>query len=184
MSNETNAEAWRPVLGYEGRYSVSNLGRVRSEPKEVLRRQGGNYETRQKIMRPARGEVQKYLSVRLTDAHGMQRTRYVHVLVLEAFSSPRPEGMDACHCDGNGLNNAAANLRWDTRSANHRDKALHGTATIGERHPMAILNNETVLALRKRRSEGASATDLSKEFNISRMTAFRAATGRSWRHLS
>lgn len=179
---EPEREVWRPVVGYEGRYSVSSKGRVRSEPKDVIRR-NGNYRTAQRVMRPAKGINQKYLSLRLTDAHGNQRTHYIHVMVLEAFVSARPLQMDACHCDGNSVNNAARNLRWDTRSANHRDKNDHGTATIGERHPMAILDDRTVLEMRKRRSEGASATVLAREFNVSRMTAFRAATGRSWSHL-
>ena len=187
MNATTTAEAavlevWLPISGYAGLYSVSSLGRVRSEPKHVIRRNGVVCPMSQKIMRPASGAT-GYLSLGLVNASGERRTHYVHTLVLEHFDAPRPNGMEACHCDGDRQHNAIANLRWDTRSGNHADKNAHGTATAGERHPMRKLDDKTVLEMRARRAEGASATRLSQEFNVSRMTAFRAATGRSWSHL-
>lgn len=188
MNATTKAEAdvmevWRPISGYAGLYSVSSLGRVRSEPKHVIRRNGVVCPMPQKIRRPASGAT-GYLSLGLVNASGVLRTHYVHTLVLEHFDTPRPDGMEACHCDGNRAHNAIANLRWDTRSGNHADKRQHGTATIGESHPMRKLTNEKVLAMRNRRTEGASVTQLAKEFDVSRMTAHRAATGRSWSHIT
>lgn len=35
--------------------------------------------------------------------------------------------MDGCHNDGDPLNNAVENLRWDSRAGNFRDKIAHGT---------------------------------------------------------
>lgn len=180
--NQEQQEIWLPINGHEGLYSISNLGRVRSEEKIVHRKNGAMQLRPQAIMRPGSG-ASRYLSLTLVDANGVHTTNYVHALVAEHFISPRPSGMEVCHCDGDRANNEASNLRWDSRSGNNKDKSTHGTATIGERHPMAILNNEVVLEIRRRRAEGASATQLSKEFNVSRMTAFRAATGRSWSHL-
>lgn len=55
------------------------------------------------------------------------RKALVHVLVLEAFVGPRPEGMACCHNDGDGQNNTLANLRWDTYSSNNHDLVRHGT---------------------------------------------------------
>jgi hypothetical protein len=175
-------EAWMPITGHEDLYSISSCGRVRSESKIVARRNGANYTKPQAIMRPGFGES-LYRTVGLVNADGVRTTHYVHTLVLEHFVSPRPAGLEGCHGDGDRSNNAAGNLRWDTRSGNHADKNAHGTSPIGERHPMRKLDDKTVLAIRARRAEGASATRLSEEFNVSRMTAFRAATGRSWSHL-
>ena len=56
---------------------------------------------------------------------------YVAHLVLTAFVGPRPPGKECCHNDGNKLNNAVENLRWDTRSENVRDIVRHGN------HPQA-----------------------------------------------
>lgn len=176
------AEVWLSVVGYEGLYSVSSLGRIRSEPRRVAR-SSGSYTAKAGIRRPATGKNMPYPSLVLTAADGAKRTRYVHHLVLEAFEGPRPTGADACHSDGDCTNNRASNLRWDTRTANHADKKRHGTTSAGERHHGAKLSDELVRAMRKRRAEGASATVLSEEFGVSRMTAYRAATGKSWSHL-
>jgi hypothetical protein len=51
---------------------------------------------------------------------------YVHHLVLETFVGPRPDGLEACHNDGNHGNNRLDNLRWDTRSSNFHDQVKHG----------------------------------------------------------
>lgn len=54
-----------------------------------------------------------------------KRTFNVHRLILEAFVGPCPEGMEACHNDGDRGNNRLNNLRWDTRSANMADRFRH-----------------------------------------------------------
>ena len=182
--SHSGAEVWRPVRGFEGLYSVSSLGRVRAEPKTVIHSDGRICKRKQRVMRPGQSNRSRYLSVRLLGHDGNYTTCYVHALVLEAFDKPRPDGMECCHCDGNRANNSASNLRWDTRAGNHADKDAHGTSVVGERHPMRRLDDTAVRAMRARRADGASSTQLAKEFNVSRMTAFRAATGRSWSHLS
>lgn len=47
--------------------------------------------------------------------------RTVHSLVLEAFTGPCPEGMEARHLDDNPTNNRLENLVWGTRSENSQD---------------------------------------------------------------
>jgi hypothetical protein len=125
-------EEWRPILGYEGRYEVSDHGRVRSISRQIHLRDGRG-------SRPFRGRVLKanltqggcgYYFVGLPHPSGNHRRVkciQVHVLVLEAFVRPRPPGLVACHNDGNRLNNHLSNLRWDTPSENSRDVVRHGT---------------------------------------------------------
>lgn len=175
-------EEWCPIPDYVGLYEVSSAGRIRSLPR-LVRRECGSYRTKGGIRRPGRSNRSGYLSLVLTDALCVQRTHYVHALVLLAFVGPRPTGFDACHADNNRGNNRLSNLRWDSRSGNHADKRTHGTGTVGEQHPMARLTNDLVVALRKRRNDGASISTLAAEFNVSRMTASRAAAGKSWSHI-
>jgi len=176
------AEEWRPVAGYESLYSISSLGRVRSEQKMIVRKNGKNYQAQERIMRPGSGVQQRYLSVRLSK-NGAAITRYVHHLVMGAFGDPKPHGQEICHRDGDARSNTATNLRWGTRKENHADKKLHGTTSAGERHHGAKLTDQLVTALRARRMQGATFTTLSQEFNVTRMTAHRAATGQSWSHI-
>lgn len=114
-------EEWRPVVGYEGYYEVSNIGRVRSTTR--LDNRG-----RQKTGRVLRAGIAAngYLLVSLW-RDGVASSRTVHSLVAEAFIGPRPQGMDVCHADGDRLNPVVTNLRYDTRAANLADARVHGT---------------------------------------------------------
>lgn len=114
-------EEWRPAVGFEGRYEVSDLGRVRS----LLPTSGTNGGRRRGapdgVLKPTPSG--KYYTVSL----GRRNTRTVHTLVLEAFVGPCPEGLEACHNNGDHADNTLGNLRWDTRSENAKDKTRHGT---------------------------------------------------------
>jgi hypothetical protein len=120
----TPAEAWLPVPGYEGVYEVSDLGRVRSVDRTVTGRAGSPRPLRGKILRPymSRG----YEIIQLA-RFGRREYRPVHRLVLLAYVGPPPLGHEACHGDGDRVNNRLANLRWGTKSENMQDKLLHGT---------------------------------------------------------
>lgn len=81
------SEEWRPVIGFEGLYSVSNWGRVRSEERIVVRRDGVHQPIRERILQPAIcGRCKKFRKVHLAD-RGRKRTWYVHRLVKEAFGA-------------------------------------------------------------------------------------------------
>lgn len=122
---------WRPIRGYEGFHEVSNTGLVRSLPRHYPVKRNGKTFTQfrkgqmMKLQRTRHG----YAEVRLrAESRGEpNRAFLVHRLVLEAFVSPRPPGMQACHYDGDRSNNHVENLRWDTPSANIRDSLRHGT---------------------------------------------------------
>ena len=122
-------EVWLPVRGRDGEYEVSNLGRVRSLARVVPRRDrygnAGTLTVRERVLRPS--TAGRYLHVQL----GANNSAKVHTLVLEAFVGPRPDGLVACHNNGNSKDNRAENLRWDTLSANQLDSVRHGTKRNG-----------------------------------------------------
>jgi hypothetical protein len=124
-------ERWLPIPGYEGLYSVSDLGRVRSEPRYVRHYSGGPKWHPGRILKPVKN-VGGYGYVAL-NINGVKDRRSVQDLVLTAFVGPRPEAHDACHNDGRRTNNALTNLRWDTRSGNMADRDSHGTRPYGRR---------------------------------------------------
>lgn len=107
-------EVWRPVLGYEGRYEVSSLGRVRSLITDRIMRQQLNGKAE---------DHADYYRVKLAGG----RQRYVHHLVCEAFFGPRPAGMYACHANGNHRDNWMDNIYWGTAEQNVADMQTHGT---------------------------------------------------------
>ena len=114
---EPTGETWRPVVGWEAYYEVSDQGRIRRiflPPFEGYR-----------VLRPAfsRGG---YPTVGLS-CPGCVVRRAVHVLVAAAFIGPRPPGMEVCHNDGKSGNATLGNLRYDTPLANAQDQRRHGT---------------------------------------------------------
>lgn len=125
----------------------------------------------------------KYLAVSLSDHNGQQVRMYVHRFIAELVRGHIPDGLEVCHNDGNPMNNAAANLRWDTRSGNFADKRAHGTATIGERHPMARLSEQQVREIRQRVASGVPQRRLCAEYGVSPMAISRAVRGVSWSHV-
>lgn len=116
-----STEIWKPVVGFEESYEVSDRGRVRS-----IDRVTPHGAHRRGVELSAAPGHRGHLRVTLFD-HGDRRLIYVHRLVLEAFVGPCPRGMECCHSDGDPKNNSLTNLRWDTRSANGLDAAKHGT---------------------------------------------------------
>jgi len=140
-------ERWLPVVGYEGLYEVSDWGRVKSLERLVKHSREGHQLLSSRVLRPACNIRSGYPYADLRE-NGKRRAIPVHRLVLEAFVSLRPEGMECCHNDGNPANNRLENLRWDTRHSNHADKLRHGTHNRGENHCRSKLNANQVLAIR------------------------------------
>lgn len=102
-------EKWKPVIGFEGQYEVSNKGRVRSLRRLVDGKRGTKHYRNGCILKPQTGS--KYAQVYLR-VDGKQKWFYVHRLVAEAFI-PNPNNLPQInHKDENKLNNCVENLEW------------------------------------------------------------------------
>lgn len=123
-------EAWRPVVGYEGSYEVSNLGAVRSIERDVVRGDHLVHYTGKILSQGT--HRQGYKLVSLQTAQG-KRTHKVHRLVALAFLGPQKEGMEVCHNNSDPADNQVSNLRWDTRSGNMQDAIALGRNPMQKR---------------------------------------------------
>lgn len=115
-------EEWRPVVGHDG-YEVSNLGRVRSIDRVLIFKDGRSRIARGRILKSWPNGNVGHQCVGLAGS----RRALVHILVLEAFVGPRPEGLVCCHNNGIPDDNRVENLRWDTYGENNKDLVRHGT---------------------------------------------------------
>ena len=114
---------------------------------------------------------------------GKRKDFRLHRLVLEAFVSPRPPGMECRHLDGNRLNYSLDNLKWDTRSENMRNKTGHGTTNKGSKHWKAKLNEKQVIEIQELLKMGVSCIEIAKRFNVSRQCVSNIKFNRIWKHL-
>lgn len=171
------AEVWRPVVGYEGLYEVSDLGRVRS----LGRCNPNGQRWAAKIMAcPVDVKGSGYRFTGLSKG-GVVKKQNIHILVLEAFIGQRPSpSHHACHADGNRTNPSLANLRWDTQAANWSDRWKHGTATAGEKSGSAILTTELVIWIRESRQ---SSLKLAPVLGVASSTIRAVRSGQNWRHM-
>jgi len=168
-------EMWKAVVGFEGRYEVSDQGRIRSLSR-VVPCFGGTRVIRERLLRPKVGAYG-----RLEISLGKGVSRRVHNLVLAAFVGPRPDRMQACHWDGDAGNNRLANLRWDTPSGNAADKSRHGRNPVGERHPNSKLTTDAVAEIRKSLRAGAPTRLIAVAHGVSQGAIVNIARGRTWR---
>ena len=164
------AEEWRQIAGSEGRYEVSDLGRVRSL---LYRRQPVTATL--KFGDSGAG----YQTVWL----GRSRKAYVHHLVLAAFVGECPEGMECRHLNGNRSDNRLGNLAWGTKAQNGRDKVDHGNSLLGEANPSSVLSSSGVRLMRELRSSGSTYPELGRRFGVSKDTARLACIGKTWSHV-
>lgn len=125
-----NNERWRPAVGFEGFYEVSDHGRVRSVdryiPRPPSRRHPGGwlrFYPGQLIVGGATSTG--HWQVVLSGPRGKEQ-RLIHRLVLEAFVGPCPERQEGTHRDDVPSNNHLSNLRWATRSQNVLDAYRNG----------------------------------------------------------
>jgi len=104
-----SGEEWKFVPGYEGIYSASNLGRIRSEERISVRSNGRPITTRARIL-AQHPESKGYLQVRLYSGTGEKQTFRVHRLVYQAFNGTIDPITQVDHLDSNILNNCKDNL--------------------------------------------------------------------------
>lgn len=89
-------EIFKPVLGFENNYLVTNTGRVWSIK-------------RKRFLNPTK-DVYGYYYHQLCDGNGYNRAYKLHRIVFEAFRGELPKNFDVDHLDGNKANNNINNL--------------------------------------------------------------------------
>lgn len=166
-------EEWRDVVGYEGRYLVSSLGRIaslhcarglRKNPK-VLRLKTNRYG---------------YRVITLTDERHNRKYPTVHLLVCEAFNGPRPHGYVCRHLGGSTTNNIPANLAWGTVKQNKRDSIGHGTWAHGEKFGRSKLKEHQVIAIL---ADGRTQQAIADDYGVTQTCIQKIKAGLSWKHL-
>lgn len=142
-------EIWKEIEGFDGRFSISNYGRVRQNNISYITKQNKLIKHEEKIIEPFIWQS-KYLRVDLICNKKDNKHRlatYIHKLVAEYFIGERPEGYEIDHIDGNYLNNRVDNLQY----VSHKDN-MNNPITI-ERHKLYKPTQQTKELISQRTKE-------------------------------
>lgn len=189
----TTTEIWKPVVGFEELYSISNYGNLRRHRRrDTLGR------------RTKRGEEikvhphckQGYLIVSLRDKTGKTKTLKIHQIVAHAFLGPQLEGHQVNHKDGFRTNNRVSNLEYVTPRENAQHAIRIGLWPFGDKHwsrrspdlvrrgeQVGKLNDWQVRVIRRLLST-MTASVIASFFGVHRRTIQDIKTGKSWRHIN
>jgi hypothetical protein len=169
-------EIWKDIKGYEGKYQISSLGRVKSFYKCIRTEKGHlkRIKTTEGIVVKGRPHGNGYLTVYLYNERG-KKTHYIHRLVAEAFLENSSNKEQVNHKDFNKQNNQVDNLEWVTRSQNrlHWKKSLkyeedYENKMINITHKVVKRIKENKKDILDKRFEGKGIEQIASELCLSR----------------
>tara|TARA_R110001632_G_scaffold169286_1_gene288144 strand:+ start:23 stop:544 length:522 start_codon:yes stop_codon:yes gene_type:complete len=141
-------EMWLDIEGYEGRYSISNMGRVYSHITNKFLKAGQNRES--------------YLHVVLYK-DGITKTVTIHILVGNAFIGKRTkEFAEFDHKDRNRQNNCADNIRLATRLEQCENTGVSKNNKLGEKNIVIRGNSYVVRIIRNGKYVFSKSFQMSK----------------------
>ncbi|MBR8343070.1 HNH endonuclease [Burkholderia ambifaria] len=170
-------EIWKKIPGYEDRYEVSNLGRVRSFVTGTGSKGAVHYLTQDTSNK--RGYR------RVTLAMNRKNQKFlVHKLVASLFVGPAPTPEhEVNHIDCDTSNNRWDNLEWMTDQENHDYKCSLGRQPRGITHGLSKLSEAEVREIRDLYAKGANRNAIRKQFGISHIHCTRIVNREVWEHL-
>lgn len=169
-------EVWKPIKRYDGKYDISNFGRVRS------------FKTRNrkpKILKQYK-EANGYM--RLGVSHNAKRDHISVHREVGIYFIPNPDNKpNINHKDGNRENNHYSNIEWCTQSENIQhayDTGLRPFDKKGEAHHNSKLTEKDVLSIKKDLKEGIkSQSDIAKDYPVDASVISNINTGKLWSHI-
>jgi hypothetical protein len=181
MSDKTQlVEEWRPIPDYEGRYEVSNLGRVKSLPNsrrftEMILKLGINKKY-----------PHRYVNLTSLGPNGkwVQKAFSLHRLVAKVFIPNPGNKPQALHGPNGPSDNSVSNLYWGDGFNNMADRERDGTVNRGSRNGQAVLTPELVAIVKERLRLKESQSLIADYVGCARTTIAAIAQGRTWSHVS
>lgn len=175
MSNEI----WKPVVGYEGKYEVSNLGKIRSLYREQ------EFSARWGIAKmrfPAKDMILSntklgYMYVALSK-DGSSVKHLVHRIVMSAFVGNSE--LQVNHKDGNKGNNTLENLEYCTSSQNHRHSIDVLGNKRGENNYASLLKNEDIFVIRK---DTRKLREIAADYGVTLQAIHNVKARKTWSHI-
>lgn len=176
MAKHTIGEEWRPVVGYEGRYEISNYGRLRGSRL--------NRQTGKSVLLVSTQNECGYVRNGLYSKSGKMTLVFRHKLVLETFAQRRPPNHECNHKNGVRHDNRLENLEWVTKSVNNLHKfhvlKCKAIGASGVRSGSAKITEAIARSIVKEWKDGSTFVFLGKKYGVSDVAVRSVCLGVTW----
>lgn len=168
-NSHSTPERWKAVPEFETLFQVSDLGRVRSIPDEIIR--------------PLYSSPKGYLSYTFHGPSGAKTYR-INRLVLITFDREPLPGEQSDHVNFDVRDNRLENLRWVSDAANREHSNRAGRRPKGEGHYKAKLNAGIVTEIRRRYDSGERCIDIARRLGLGHDHVTLVAKRKSWKSVA
>ena len=128
-------EEWRDVVGYDNKFMVSNMGRVKMLERKVLANK--SIKTIKEHILKQHVSTKGYLYVHLWSDNKKER-QYVHKIVLSSFFRCKNANEECNHKNEIRTDNSLENLEW----LSHKENINYGDRT--KKHSASMMNHKSL----------------------------------------
>ena len=166
---ENQQEIWKDIRGFNGKYSLSNLGSVKNNITD-------------KNLKPMKNH-NGYLVVHLWNRKKMSFR--IHRIVAEMFIPNSENKKTVNHINGIKTDNRVENLEWSTSSENikHAFDCGLNKGNCGEKHGSSKLKESDILSIRNYFNNGKKQSDIAKMYKISASQVCAIISRKKWKHI-
>lgn len=183
MVENIDNETWKDIIGFEGLYQVSSLGRIKSLDRH--RTQLGSYKNatlKSKLL--TQRSNKGYLKTTLCK-DGKMYYFPTHRLVAIAYLDNHENKPEVNHIDGIKTNNFAENLEWCSSSENKIHAHENGLCNQkGSLNNSSILNELIVQEIKGLLRDKVYHKTISLKYNISLSTVEKISANVLWKHVA
>lgn len=171
------SEEWKNIVGYDGMYQVSNMGRVKSMKRYLTFGKTFRIVTEKirKIMLYSNG----YCFVQFSDIHKVKLAIMIHRLVATHFIDNPEKKPQVNHKKGIKTDNRFHQLEWNTKAENIQHAATN-LGVYGENWHASKINIHKAREIRSKYPK-MTLKQLSKEYGISFANIGKVVRGETWK---
>lgn len=175
---KTKTEEWKPIMGYDELYEVSNFGRVKRSKKSYMVTLKRSINLKERILK---GEIDKdgYHIVVLRK-NNTPKKKKVHRLVAQAFVPNLENKPQVNHIDSIRNNNISTNLEWTYPLENSLHMKNLNRQAKGSKIGNSKLRKNDILYIRK---SVLSVKELSIIFLVHESCIRKILNKETWKHL-